>query len=234
MLSILLPTFNEKDNIVKVIDIIEHNLSSTIIEQYEIVVIDDNSPDGTAAIVSSERPQVRVIVRTKDKGLSAAVIEGIKQAKGEIICVLDADLSHPPELINQLYQKLMTGFDMVVASRLVAGGGVEEWPVYRRLMSLVGRMLAWPLTPVKDTMSGYFIFRKECLKETSLVARGYKILLEILVKGRISNVCEVAYIFRNRELGQSKINKNVISQYIIQVLGLYWFKIVYLIKMNRH
>lgn len=225
MLSVILPTYQEKDNILNVINALEKVLGGMGLAGFEIIVVDDDSPDGTAGLVKREKPDVGLLVRKDKRGLASAVIDGIAISQGGVVCVLDADMSHPPELIEKLYDKLLKGNDLVVASRLVGGGGVEQWPFHRKLLSMVGRVLVMPITQVRDTMSGFFMFKKCILDGVEITPRGYKILLDILVKAKYKSVIEVPYIFRNREYGQSKINPKIILEYLRQIAGIYRTKI---------
>jgi len=170
MLSVIVPTYNELENIrplfERVLAVFEKLPGSA-----EILVMDDNSPDGTADEVRAvaeelgARDRVRVIVRHADRGLAPAVMDGFREAKGDILVVMDADLSHPPELLPKLLAPIRDGSAQVtVASRRVKGGGVSNWPLKRRLYSWLGGLPARPLVPVKDTTSGYFALKRECLE----------------------------------------------------------------------
>ena len=226
-LSIIIPTFNEAKNISILIKDIDTTLRGKI--DYEIIVADDDSPDRTwevAKNLTKEYP-VSVLRRMKNKGLSPAVVEGFSHATGKIIGVMDADFSHPPKYIL----KFMNAFnnpeiDIVWGSRLVEGGGVEEWPIMRKVISEVARLFVRPLTSIKDTMSGYFFFRAPILEGVELKPRGYKIGLEIVVRCPHKKAVEIPYIFRNREVGYSKLSTKIYIQYLIQVLILYWSKLV--------
>ncbi len=223
MISIIIPTFNEVHNIGLLIPKIYDVLGEKY--KYEILVVDDNSPDGTAAKVRSlsKKYPASVIVRKKDRGLSSAVIAGFNAAKGDLLCVMDADLSHPPELLPKIFSELGKN-DVVVASRLVKGGGSEKWPFHRKLISWCAQILAKPLTSVKDAMSGYFALKKEVIKDVKIEAYGYKILLELLVVGKYCKVTEIPFTFLNRSFGESKIGLGVEIEYLKQLLHLYRFK----------
>jgi dolichol-phosphate mannosyltransferase len=225
MISIITPTYNEAKNIENLVKKISESLRDI---EYEIVVSDDNSPDGTAKLAKelSKKYPVNVLVRTKDKGLSPAVVDGFKIAKGDIFGVIDADLSHPPETIPKMLKAMKeTDSDIVVASRLINGGGTEDWPNSRKLTSYIATTLARPLTRIKDPMSGFFILRKEVIKDAKLTTKGYKILLEILVKGNYKKAVEVPFIFRDRTAGQSKLNLKTNIQYLKQLASLYFYKV---------
>lgn len=219
-ISVLVPTYNEAENIRELIRRIARALEGA---SYEILIVDDDSPDRTWEVAAAESAgsPVRVLRRRDERGLASAVVAGIGAAEGELIAVLDADLSHPPELLPMLYRRILSGADLVVASRIISGGGVEDWPVHRRALSWFGRLLARPLTPVRDNMSGYFMLRREALDGVALRARGYKILLEILVRSRIGTVEELPYLFLNRGIGQSKMTLGTHLDYLRQLAGLY-------------
>lgn len=224
--SIIIPTFNEAKNIPVLLPRIAEAMKKTHYK-YEIIVSDDDSPDKTWAVAKSLRKQYPVVVlrRTKNRGLSPAVIDGFKIAKGDIIGVMDADLSHPPEVLPRILHHITHGYDMVIGSRLVKGGRVEEWPWYRKVISDGARLMARPLTSVVDIMSGYFFVRRDMLKIKRLKARGYKIGLDIIVKCGIKKVKEVPIVFRNRNVGHSKLTWKVHLDYLMHLLSLYKYVI---------
>ncbi len=226
-LSIVTPTYNEAKNIDKLVKRVHAAMGD---RPYELVVVDDNSPDKTWELVEklSQKYPVRVLRRIGKKGLASAVMDGFDIAKGNLICVIDADLSHPPELLPKMLdaQDKMNA-DIVVGSRMVKGGGVEGWPNSRKLTSRVASMLALPLTRIKDPMSGYYMFKKDILKGAKLVPRGYKILLEMLVKCRFKKAVEVPFIFRDRTAGTSKLNLKTNLQYLRQLMNLYKHKFLW-------
>lgn len=215
-ISVIIPTYNESENI--------ETLVRGVFDVYpnsSVIVVDDDSPDRTWQIAQglSKKFNVKVIRRVNDRGLGSAVIEGFKHAKTRIIGVMDADLSHPPEKIPELVAALSDA-DIAVGSRLVKGGGVEDWPWYRKMISKMATLMARPLTEVKDPMSGFFFFDKKIIKDCKLETKGYKILLEILVKGDYDKVAEVPYVFRNREVGKSKISISEYLGYVKSIVSL--------------
>src|SRR4030042_16167 len=140
MCSLIIPTYNEKDNITPLVERISKALSG---RDYEIILVDDNSTDGTIDIANglTSRYPVKLFVRREEKGLATAVIHGIKQASGTIIGVMDADLQHPPEVLPDLLKAMEGGADMVFASRYVEGGGGPDWDLSRKIVyrgALVG------------------------------------------------------------------------------------------------
>lgn len=226
LLSVIIPTFNEKDNMPVIIPRIVEVLDAASIP-HEILVMDDNSPDGTAGAVEKVRkeyPQARCIVRKTEKGLSPAVMQGYREAKGDIHLVMDADLSHPIEALPQMYNAIVKdGADVVVGSRHTKGGGIENWPFMRRFISWGASLMARPLTYCSDPMSGFFAIRPEVIEGAPLRAKGYKILLEVLVKGKYSKISEVPITFKNREIGESKLGSKVIGNYLQHLIQLYIF-----------
>jgi dolichol-phosphate mannosyltransferase len=183
-------------------------------------VVDDNSPDGTSEIANrlSQQYPVRVITRINERGLASAVVEGFKQASGEILGVIDADLQHPPEVIPELLENVRSGADVVIASRYVEGGGSEGWSAGRKIISKGSKLLAQVLLPsvrgIKDPLSGFFLLRKEVIDGVELSPTGYKILLEVLVKGKATEVAEVPYIFKVRERGTSNLTSGEGIRYL--------------------
>lgn len=224
LVSVIVPTYQERDNIEALVKRLWASLSG---RDYEIIVVDDNSPDGTAAVaiaLARDYP-VKVIQREGKLGLGSAILEGFKNAEGEIMGVIDADLQHPPELVNALVQALEEGYDIAVASRYTPGGGVENWTVMRKVVSKGATLLARPLTKVRDPMSGCFFIRREVVQQRGFTAMGYKILLEILVKGNYKRVKEVSYTFRSRERGKSKLGVGEYGRYLRLLYHLYLAKV---------
>lgn len=224
MISIILPTYNEKENIKTIVK----EIFSILKEGVEVIIVDDNSPDGTGLIAEdlAREYNLQVIHRPERLGLSPAVIEGLKIAKGDIVGVMDADLSHPPSLIPQMISLLDNdAADVVIGSRYSVGGSVETWSFFRKLVSKFATFLAKCLVDIKDPMSGYFFIKKSVIKNVELNSKGYKILLEILVKGNYSKVVEIPYTFRGREVGRSKLNVNEYVKYLKDWLRLVSYKL---------
>jgi len=214
LLSVIVPTYNEKGNMQKLFV----GLTSALEQHgvpHEIIVMDDVSPDGTAAEVGSLAESMfkraRVVERRgKPRGLSPAVIDGFAEARGDVLLVMDADLSHPVEVVPLLYRSIVEqGADIAVGSRHVRGGGIQHWPLHRRIISFGAAAMARPLTSCSDPMSGFFALRPEVIRNARLNASGFKILLEILVK--VSShaslfllqalfVCECGLTMANRAL----------------------------------
>ncbi|RME77245.1 MAG: polyprenol monophosphomannose synthase, partial [Planctomycetota bacterium] len=223
-ISIVIPTYKEKANLPVLVERIYKALVP-LSTAFEMIVVDDNSPDGTFQIAQELAKQypLRPFIRKEEKGLSSAMWFGFQKALGDIVGFIDADLQHPPEVIPQLVQPILEGKAMMtVGSRLVEGGGVEDWPWYRRWVSSAGRLLARPLTPVRDTMSGFFFLKKEVVQNVPLKIIGYKLGLEIMVKGNHQDqILEIPYIFQNRNQGDSKIGFSTYMAYLYQLFLLY-------------
>ena len=213
MISIILPTYNEKENIGYMVSEI-----NKYVPNVQIVIVDDNSPDGTGKIadVLAEKNNIRVVHRNKKKGLGPAIAAGFMAAEGNIIGVMDADRSHPPEFLPKLIEPIISGdADFVIGSRKIKGGGVNNWPLYRRIISWGAGIMAKPLTNVKDPISGMFFMKKEVIDGISCRTRGYKICLELLVKGKSNKTIDVPYKFLDRSVGKSKLDFFECINYII-------------------
>lgn len=229
LISIIIPTFNESKNISNILKSIKENL---LLTDLEVIVVDDNSPDGTGMIVDDYIKSMKnipdysisIIHRKVKGGLSSAILEGLKHSKGEIIAVMDSDFSHPPRIIPKMLEKLKkTQCDIVVASRYVAGGSVQGWPFKRKLMSLIATKIAkigLGVTP-KDPMSGFFMFRRKIIDGLKFDAIGFKLLLELLVKTKGVKVEEIPYTFTDRQFGSSKLDSAIIIDYFKSVWNLY-------------
>jgi len=193
----------------------------------EILIVDDDSRDGTDVAVQelAERHPVRLITRTGQRDLSLAVVEGMRQARGQILLVMDADLSHPPEQIPQILEALeQPPTDFVIGSRYVSGGQTQEgWGVFRRLNSWVATALCRPLVgQVTDPMAGFFALRRDTFEQADpLNPIGYKIGLELMCRCRCRNVREVPISFANRTCGQSKLNLDQQARYLVHIGRLY-------------
>ncbi len=226
-ISLIAPTYNEKDNIRVLVERVHQALSSY---SYELVIVDDNSPDGTAReaqALSADYP-VKVVVRTNERGLASAVVAGFKEASGRVLGVIDADLQHPPEAIPDLLGAVRSGADVAIGSRYVPGGGVVGWSLKRRVISsgakTFARLLLSSARKIRDPLSGFFLFRKEVVEGVELAPTGYKILLEVLVKGDVKNVAEVPYTFRERERGQSNLTLKEEMNFLKHVFHLARFE----------
>jgi dolichol-phosphate mannosyltransferase len=228
LLSLVIPTYNEGKNIPKIVHLLSQLLDEAIPEAYELIVVDDNSPDRTweiAAALIPEYPQLRVMRRVEERGLSTAVIRGWQAARGEVLGVIDADLQHPPELLLKLWREIARGGDMAVASRHVEGGGVSDWSPIRRFLSRGAQTLGLIILPevigrVSDPMSGYFMVRRSCIAGRTLSPLGYKILIEVLARGRVPWIGEVGYVFQERQEGESKVTSKQYVDYLRHLVRL--------------
>jgi dolichol-phosphate mannosyltransferase len=223
-ITVVIPTYNERENIKKLIPLVSEALRGY---SYEVIVVDDSSPDGTAEAAKelANNYPVKVITRPEKLGLSSAVVEGFKISLGENIGVIDADLQHPPEELKNLVQALLNGYDIAVGSRYVNGGKIEGWSKFRYVVSRGATILSAPLTDVKDSMSGYFFLKRKVISNVSFSPAGYKILLEILVKGSYNKVKEIPYTFKLRESGKSKLDTGEYVNYLKLLYYLYGFRL---------
>ena len=230
--SIIVPTYCEAENLPTLVPRISAALEDAGLRG-EIVVVDDNSPDDTAEVCSElalEHP-LRLETRTTDRGLSPAVIHGMKQAEGAVLLVMDADLSHPAEKIPDLVEAVRSGdADFVIGSRYVQGGGTDDdWGVFRWLNSKVATLLARPLTSAKDPMAGFFAIGAASFREADeLDPIGYKIGLELMVKCGCRKVREVPIHFRDRLHGESKLTLREQINYLRHLKRLYDYKLGHL------
>ena len=222
--SLIVPTYNEAKNVTALVDRITTLLDPMYPGDYEIIIVDDNSPDGTwevAQSIMSAYPQLRVMRRQTERGLSTAVIRGWQAAKGDVLGVIDGDLQHPPEVLLGLLAKMKTGADFAIASRHVEGGGCSDWGLIRRLLSRGAQVLGLIILPsvvgrVTDPMSGCFMVQRAAISGVVLDPLGYKISLEILGRGRVDRIEEVGYVFQERQEGESKVTRKQIV-HILQI-----------------
>jgi len=217
--SIIVPTYKEAENLTPLVTSIAEAMAP-LGRPYEVVIVDDNSQDGSAEVVAAlagaGRP-VRLITRVDQRGLSSAVIRGFREAKGEVLVCMDADLSHPPQALPKLIECLNDGeTELVIGSRYVRGGSTEEgWGLFRWLNSKVATLLARPFTSVADPMAGFFAMPRNVFgRATVLSPVGYKIALELIVKCRCRNIREVPIRFAKRKFGHSKLNLREQLNYI--------------------
>jgi dolichol-phosphate mannosyltransferase len=228
LLSLVIPTYKERDNIENVVNILTRLLDQAIPGNYELIVVDDDSPDRTWEVAQSlipDYPQLRVMRRQEERGLSSAVIRGWQAATGRVLGVIDGDLQHPPEVLTQLLQKIEQGADLALASRHVDGGGVSSWSVIRRFLSRGAQVLGLVILPgvlgrVTDPMSGYFMIRRSAIANVTLNPVGYKILLEVIGRGQVGEIAEAGYVFRERTEGESKVTWKQYIEYIQHLIRL--------------
>lgn len=229
-ISIIIPTYNESQNILQILKSIKDNLPKNFVTQ--AIVVDDNSPDGTGKLVEDYLKNIKkmadytieIIHRKAKDGLGSAILKGIQHAKGDTIVVMDCDFSHPPHIIPKLIESIKKyQYDIAVASRYIKGGKIQGWSLKRKTMSKFATLIAKKGLGIDthDPMSGFFAFKRNIIKGLNIDAIGYKFLLEILVKTKDVNIKEIPYTFQNRELGSSKLSIRTIFDYYKSVWKLY-------------
>jgi dolichol-phosphate mannosyltransferase len=231
-LAVIVPTFNERDNIVSLFDLVSKALGEV---PFEFIVVDDNSPDGTAAVakeLARRHANVRCIHRIGRRGLSSAVIEGISASAAPYFAVIDADHQHDEAILPQMLERALAGDHVVIGTRYGRGGSAGEGlSKAREAGSKLATRLSDLVTgqPISDPMSGYFLMRRDVFDEIapSLSNEGFKILLDIIVsarrararRGKQLRVGEVPYTFRPRHAGESKMSSIVVVQFLGLVLS---------------
>jgi len=221
-LTVVIPTYNERDRLAELVGRLFAAADAARVA-LELVVVDDNSPDGTGQVADelAQQYRLRVVHRAGKLGLGTAVVAGFDVASAEIIGVMDADFSHPPELVPVLLKALReAGADVVVASRYIPGGSTPNWPFKRKLMSRFACLLARPLSPIRDAASGFFVIRHSIAKQVRIKAGGFKICLELIVRGWPTKLVELPYRFDDRELGESKMSTREAAGYLFQLKDL--------------
>lgn len=226
-LALAIPTLCEAENLQPLLERVRCVLDPLGID-YEILVVDDDSCDGTSEIVAAiarRDPRVRLLVRKGQRGLSGAVLHGWAHTDAAILGVMDADLQHPPELLADLAGAMSAGCDLAIASRYAAGGELGSWNPFRRLLSAAAVWATWPIqrTGVRahDPMSGFFLVRRDCVTGIPFQRSGFKLLLEILVRAPIGSVREVPFAFGRRYRGSSKANVKIALEYASLLARLY-------------
>ena len=218
--AMVVPTLNEAGNIDRVLSELTAVLSETQYE-YDIVVVDDGSTDGTVEQVrdwAKRDPRIRLLSRAGERGLAGAVLYGWSQSQANLLGVIDADLQHPPELLPELLTAVERA-DIAIASRYARNHGTKGWNPLRAAVSRLSTFAAAPLISKKnlgvtDPMSGFFVIRRRCIEGLSFQTTGFKLLLEILVRGRIRKAQEVPYHFGLRRAVTSKANAAVAFDYL--------------------
>jgi dolichol-phosphate mannosyltransferase len=222
-ISVIVPTYNEKDNVKTLVEEIDRALSGY---KYEIILVDDNSRDGTIDLAHSLESAypVKIIVRQNERGLATAVAEGFKHAVGDIFVVMDADLQHPPDFIPSLIKGIEDGADISISSRYVSGGGTKDWSLSRRVISKGAIFISHLLLPasrkVKDITTGFFALKREVVQGVDLKPLGWKILLEVVYMGKYKKVVEVPFVFTGRTKGKSKLNVKQEVAYLKHIWSL--------------
>ena len=221
MVSIIVPCYNEKDNVSLLIKRLEQVLVNNGIDG-EIIIVDDDSPDGTSEAVLKIKERynnLEVIIRKDEKGLGTAVVEGFKKAKGEILVVMDADLSHPPETIPALIAPIKDGIcQIAIGSRYVEGGRIEGMPLSRLIISRITSYIGRLIVKVSDPFTGFFALKRSIIENMPLRPKGFKIGFEIIIKGSYKRIIEIPYIFQNRKYGKSKLTNRIMIENILHFL----------------
>ena len=226
--SIVVPTYREADNLRPLVEGVLGSLAGSPWSA-EMIIVDDDSGDGSGEVIEelAEQWPVRIIVRRQERGLSSAVIRGLGEATGQLLVCMDADLSHPPASVPDLIRPVAEGrADFCLGSRYVPGGSTSsDWGALRWLNSWVARMLARPLTSVSDPMAGFFCLRRETFEQAdALNPIGYKIGLELMVKGRCRRIAEIPIAFVDRAAGESKLSPAEQWRYLVHLKRLYLYR----------
>lgn len=222
LVSIIVPTYNEADGLSQFAESVFTVLRDFNIDA-EMVIVDDNSPDGTGKVADelAQRYNLRVLHRAGKLGLASAVVDGFRVARGGILGIMDADLSHAPSAIPRLVKAIRDGdAELAVGSRYVPGGGTKDWPFRRRFVSAAACWLARPFTSVHDATSGFLFMRRAVVEGVQLNPIGFKIGLEIIAKGHYKRCVEVPYVFRDRFAGESKFGNKEILAYLKQLAAI--------------
>jgi dolichol-phosphate mannosyltransferase len=223
--SVVVPTYREVESLPHLLDRLRDLREAGV--ALDVLVMDDDSQDGTEALIAARgEPWVELVVRTRDRGLSPSVLDGLQRAKGDVLVVMDADLSHPPERIPAMIQALREGSDLVIGSRYVEGGTTShDWGFGRWLNSRVATLLARPFTHISDPMSGFIALRRSTFRTgRDFNPVGYKIGLELIVKCGCKRVGEVPIHFENRKYGESKLSLREQLKYLQHLRRLAIYK----------
>ncbi len=222
-ISIVVPTYNESENVGNLTNQIDYALRGI---KYEVIFVDDSTDDTPDAIrrVMDENPNVRLEHRDTEKGLATAVLKGFSLAEGDYIAVMDADLQHPPAILRSMYAVMETGVDFCVPSRFIPGGSDGGLGPYRKLVSgvarYIGKIMLPSLRKITDPTSGLFMFKKSVIEGADLRPIGWKIMVEVLAMGTYKSVVEIPYKFQARPAGESKLSSKVTIEYLKQVFEL--------------
>jgi dolichol-phosphate mannosyltransferase len=218
--ALVVPTLNEAGNIKAVLERVQGALEPLSVS-YEVIVVDDGSTDGTPDIAracSASDGRIRLISRPNQRGLAGAVVHGWHHSDASLLGVIDADLQHPPELLPALLEAMCKGCDIAIASRYAGQNGVQGWNPVRAAISRASTLAALPLQRrelrIEDPMSGFFIVRREAIDGLSFETKGFKLLLEILVRARVGSAREIPFHFGVRQAGKSKAGAAVAFRYL--------------------
>jgi len=233
--SIIVPSYKEAGNVKALVERVfaafDKTKSGIKRENVELIYVDDNSRDGTEEAVNALAAKgyaVRIIVRTKERGLSSAVLRGFEEARGKLLLCMDGDLQHPPESVPELLESLnKDGVEFVIGTRYGEGVAIDKsWPLHRRIISVGARLLSRPLSPLSDPMTGFFGVRKDVYNrgKQKISPIGFKICLETYVKCGVKKSAEVPFSFGVRTVGESKLTGTVIIRYLQQLAELYRYQ----------
>jgi dolichol-phosphate mannosyltransferase len=223
MLSIIIPVYNERENIEELANRIKETM---INKAFEIVFIDDSNDDTLEIInkLALEDPRIKLEHRINETGLATAVLRGFEIANGDILSVMDADLQHPPEILKAMLQEIEAGADLVIPSRFIKGGDDGGLNIFRKFVSdtarYLGKTLLSKVRPISDPTGGLFMFKRKVIEGKELKPIGWKILIEILVIGNYNNVVQIPYKFVNRGSGRSKFTLSIQFQYLLHIASL--------------
>jgi len=217
--GLVIPTLNEAGNIPNILRKVQEVLFFFFLN-YEVIIVDDDSHDGTGEIVAKHAEtdgRIKLLTRKGKRGLAGAILSGWQFTDADLLGVMDADFQHPPELLRDLLAAMSNGADLAIGSRYVRENGTAGWNPARRLISSAGTWITLPLQHrairVKDPLSGFFVVRRSCIDGIPFHQQGFKLLLEILVRARIAHVTEVPFHFGVRRSGRSKANIRVAMEY---------------------
>jgi dolichol-phosphate mannosyltransferase len=211
-LSVVVPTYNEAANIGPFLEALRAGLDSVAGGGYEVIVVDDDSPDGTGEVatgISIDWPNLRVVRRVGERGLARAVVRGWQIARGDVLATINADFQHPPSILPEMLRKIENA-DLVVATRYAAEGSVGRFPLHRQFLSAFARSVGLLLVPkvfrrVTDPLSGCYMFRRQAIEDIELQPTGFKTLIEVLARGRVESVVEHGYTMQQRRSGRSNV-----------------------------
>jgi dolichol-phosphate mannosyltransferase len=224
LLSVVVPTYNEAGNIGQFLAALRAGLDSAAGGGYEVIVVDDESPDGTgdvAAGVSADWPNLRVVRRAGERGLASAVVRGWQIARGDVLATINADFQHPPSILPEMFRKIGDA-DLAVATRYAAEGSVGRFSLHRQFLSACARHAGAFLLPkvfrrVSDPLSGCYMIRRHVIENIELRPAGFKTLIEILARGRVGNVVEYGYTMERRRSGRSHVRLRDWFEYLGQL-----------------
>ncbi len=225
MITIILPTYNEKDNLPILVEkIMRLGLMGT-----RLMIVDDNSPDGTGDIadrLAGRYKNIEVYHRFAERGLGSAIKFGFGMSDSETVGVMDTDMSHDASALPEIFRQIKEGADFVIGSRYVEGGGIKEWTFIRKFVSRTATLMVKPLTRIHDPMSGFFFVKKDVISNFDINPDSCKICLDIIVRGNYKKAAEVPYVFVNRKRGKTKIlTAKEIMKYIRYIIYLYKYRL---------